>query len=703
MQTAQPARSLAAIVFTDVVGYSALSHTDDAKALRMVEEHFEMAADLAPRFGGRVIKTIGDSVHMEFASAQSATACAIAIQQGQQRRNARVSESDRFVLRIGVHLGDIEHRGGDTYGDGVNIAARLQPLAPKGGIAISEHVRGQLREELRKQFVSRGPQSLKNIGTPIEMFVIEADAIAGIAVEVPGTPRPQPEKRASKWRYAVIAIAVLSLIPLAMFGIALMPFVAGKKAAVVGEKSLAVLPFANTGGDPANEYFADGMSEELINTLGRVENLKVMGRTSSFQFKNTRDDPRTIGQKLGVGYLVDGSVRKASDRVRIGVALVRAEDGSNLWSESYDRDLKDIFGVQTEIATAVTGELQRSLGVSAKAPPLSKPGAGWPPGGNVEAYEALLQGNFHSRRATNADDLKAMEFYQRAIALDPRYALAHAQLASAGLLNIGTSSGPAAAELDGMLDRVRAAVATALQLDPELARAHLAQAQLYRFELRFEDAEREYLRAAELAPNDAGVIRELGVTQSERGHIGPALSTIDRAVELDPLSRNAHFSRGLLLDLTGRFAEAELAFRRAIEVEPQSSTTRALLAISRMHQGDTAAAIEIAREETDPFWRRWAMAMALFAHGDRKQADAELDAMIRENAQDAAFQIAEIYAVRRDPDAAFLWLDRALANKDPGVTQIHTSSLIAAYRSDPRYAAVARKSGLDPANAQPPS
>lgn len=508
----------------------------------------------------------------------------------------------------------------------------------------------------------------------------------------------EPPRRA--WLKPAAALGIVLVLMAAGFGIAHLSGTGG----MVGSRSepaLAVLPFTNSSGDPANEYFSDGLSEELINTLGRVKNLKVVGRTSSFQFRSTKDDARTIGKKLGVGYLVDGSVRKAADRVRIGVSLVHTADGTNLWSDSYDRELKDIFGVQTEIATAVSGELQRSLGISTKQASSAKPGDGWPPSGKVEAYEALLQGNFYSRRANAADEAKALEFFERAIALDPRYALAHAQLAISGMWYAGVYANPSPDERDATMTRARAAVATALQLEPDLARARFAQAQLHRIDLRLADAEREYQRAAELSPNDPAIIRELGLMQSERGHLGAALATIDRAAALDPLSRDALFSRGLMLDLTGRFDEAESALRKAIEVEPHSAATHAQLTITKVHQGDPASAVAIAREEPDPFWRQWALAMTLFAHGDRKQADAELDALIRDNADSAAFQIAEVYALRKDPDAVFRWLDHALATKDPGVNQLFTSSLIAAYRDDPRYAEVARKVGLDPADAPP--
>ncbi|HZP14155.1 MAG TPA: adenylate/guanylate cyclase domain-containing protein, partial [Nevskiaceae bacterium] len=385
MPSQQPVRRLAAIVFTDIVGYSRLVHRDDANALKLVGEHFALVRELAREHGGRVIKTIGDSVHLEFASAQAATGCAIAIQQRHAQRNARVAEGQRFDIRIGVHLGDVELRDGDTYGDGVNIAARLQPLAPVGGIAISDHVRGQLREELRHQFVARGVQELKNIDTPVEVFVIEAPAIAEIPVEAAPPPLrvSSPRRMPSTW-----VIVSLAFVGLGLF--ISRPWEHGPKAdrrvdaAASADKSIAVLPLANSTGDPANEYFSDGISEELISSLSRLSHLKVIGRTSSFQFRNTTDSSAAIGQKLGVSYLLEGSVRKSSDRVRIAIALVNSADGSNVWSDSYDREMKDIFAVQSEIAAAVATQLQVALfGNNAQA--AQAPSAATPSNQNVEA------------------------------------------------------------------------------------------------------------------------------------------------------------------------------------------------------------------------------------------------------------------------------------------------------------------------------
>jgi serine/threonine-protein kinase len=319
----------------------------------------------------------------------------------------------------------------------------------------------------------------------------------------------------------------------------------------------------------------------------------------------------------------------------------------------------------------------------------------------VDAYQAVLQGNYYARRSTKEDFAKAIEFYERAIALDPGYALAHANLAEALISYRGIYG--SIPESDSLRTRARAASATAMKLAPGLAQAHGARAlELQMLDLRLEDAEKEYRRAAELAPNDAAVMVKLGDLQLDLGRTGPALAAFERAIALDPLLLRAHFRRGYALDLLGRSDEAASALEKAIEVEPQAALQRASLAIVKIHQGDTAAAVKVAQEEPDPFWRQWALAVALFAHGDRKAADAQLEAMIRDTADIAAFQIAEVYAARQDPDTVFHWLDHALETHDPGTTQLFSSSLLARYRDDPRYAAIARKVGLDPANAPAP-
>ena len=308
------------------------------------------------------------------------------------------------------------------------------------------------------------------------------------------------------WHEVVIAAVLLALL----IGAGVFFFrQRGKSVApAVSEKSIAVLPLVNSSGDPANEYFSDGMSEEFISSLSRLPELKVIGRSSSFQFKGKTEDSKTVGEKLGVHYLLEGSVRKSADRVRIAVALVKAGDGANVWSETYDRELKDIFAVQSEIAGAVAKELKVALlGNNGQAAQLAT--AATPSNQNVEAYNALLQGNFYSNRRTAEDIRKAIGYYEEAIRLDPRYALAYAKLSIAAV-NLATSyAGLAPEEKEELIAKARASAKRALELDPNLADAHSAQGTILSdLDFNFAAAEAEYRRALELAPQHAAVIGE---------------------------------------------------------------------------------------------------------------------------------------------------------------------------------------------------
>jgi serine/threonine-protein kinase len=702
MPPAQSARSLAAIVFTDVVGYSALSHRDDANALRLVEEHFRMVRQIAPGFGGRVIKTIGDSVHLEFASAQSATACAIAIQQRHQQRNARVAEAQQFQIRIGVHLGDVERRDGDVYGDGVNVAARLQPQAPVGGIAISGDVRRQLPEELRARFAARGAQELRNIATPIEIFAIEAEAIAQVAVETPSAApvSPRPRRWPSQW--AIITVGVIGL----------MLFIAkpwrygpdGKAEeqtstaapsadAAISDKSIAVLPFADLSAAHDQEYFADGMAEELLNSLAKIKQLKVAGRTSSFSFKGKNEDLRMIAKALAVAHILEGSVRKQGNKVRITAQLIQAADGYHLWSETYDRDLKDIFAVQSEIASAVAEQLKLTLLGSEASVEQTRPDA--PPNGNVDAYQAVLQGNFHYDRQNPADLHKAIEHYDRAIALEPGYALAHAKRAKTTMYLGGYFGGFSAEELKRYNAESHASIAAALKLSPDLAEARAVHcAILAILDLDFASARPECQRAYDLAPQDPEVVLNQAYGLANRGKLDEAATLCQKTIALDPLSGRAYRLMSRLAARNGNFEEAEPLLRKAIDLQPQASQNYANLAVMSARKGRTHEAVELAKQETNAFWRTFGLALAYHANGDRAQADAALNQLIAENSMDGAYQIADVYAYRKEPDKAFEWLDKSWAVRDPGVSLILWDGFFAPYEKDPRYAAFAKKIGV---------
>ena len=450
-------------------------------------------------------------------------------------------------------------------------------------------------------------------------------------------------------------------------------------------KAIAVLPLANDTGDPANEYFSDGLSEELISALAQIKELKVIGRTSSFHFKNTNEESKVIGAALGVGYLLEGSVRKSADRARIAVNLVRVVDGVNAWSQIYDRNLPDIFAVQAEIAQSVAGALKVTLlGDGGKNPDA-------PSNQNYDTYTAYLQGRFYEQRYTAADLRKAIDYYDAAVRSDPHYGLAYAAL-SKSWWALGDITGENVAEANR---KAREAAERAVAEEPNLADGHSALGQiLVSVDRNAKAAEASYRRAAALAP--ASVEPKIGLASviADFGQIEEAVELLQEAVRLEPLTANAHFDLARLLTSLGHYDEAAKSARKAIELQPGGAGTWEMLALVEAKRGDGEAALKAAAQETDPDWRAYAMALAQQARGDKAAADAALNALIAGHSDDMSFQIATVYAFRGDADKTFEWLDRAYEKQDPGVMAIIDNPFTQDLRSDPRFAAFCKKVGL---------
>jgi serine/threonine-protein kinase len=444
------------------------------------------------------------------------------------------------------------------------------------------------------------------------------------------------------------------------------------------------------------------MSEEFISSLSRLHDLKVVGRTSSFQFKGKSDDSKTIGEKLGVYYLLEGSVRKSADRVRIAVALVKSGDGANVWSETYDRELKDIFAVQSEIAGAVAKQLKVALlGNNGQAAQLAT--AATPSNQNVEAYNALLQGNFYFNRRTAEDTRKAIGYYEEAIRLDPRYALAYAKLSLAAGSLVNNYVSIATKEGQEAIAKARASAKRALALDPNLADSHLAQGVvLMNNDFNFAEAEAEYRRALELAPQNAAVTSNLATLIAVLGRLDEAVALKQQAIALDPLRAASHVGLATNLTALGRYDEAEAAVRKAIALQPQSAQNYERLAEIQILRGNSGAAVELAKQETDPFWRTYGLALAYFANGERAEADAALKKLIDENADDSGSQIASVYALHNEPEKMFEWLEHAWTTHDAGVTELLLNPFLHDYKDDPRYIAFAQKIGVMPKTAAHP-
>jgi TolB-like protein/Tfp pilus assembly protein PilF len=464
--------------------------------------------------------------------------------------------------------------------------------------------------------------------------------------------------------------------------------VAGRRTSpAVPEKSIAVLALANESSDASQQYFSDGISEDLITALSQFPGLKVIGRTSAFQFRDSKEDSRSIGAKLGVAHLLEGSVRRAGDMVRVSAELIDTADGSTQWSERYDRPYKDLFALQDEITRAVVVALRAKLLPGEHAAAQSDR----PPGGSLEAYTALLQGRFYFSRDTEADYRKAIEFYTQAIELDPRYALAWSDLSEAwtdlgaGYLERGNEA----------YAKARAAADRALTLAPDLAAAHLARGDLLQnADFDWRGAEAEFRRAMELAPNDGEAKFYFGQQVAVFGEAEPAVELTRQALATEPLRASWYRWLALYLSALNRLDEAERAIRRAIELQPGATAYHQQLTVIEIQRGHAPAALDAAQQEPPGGWQDVALALARQIGGDRSAAEAALRMLIEKDANGYAYQIAQVYALRNDGKATFEWLDRAWSNRDPGIGYLLFDPFILRYKDDPRFAAFCRKVGL---------
>ena len=449
-------------------------------------------------------------------------------------------------------------------------------------------------------------------------------------------------------------------------------------------KSITVLPLVNESGDPKDEYFSDGLSEELIAALAQISGLKVIGRSSSFRFKDRKEEPKMIGQKLGVSTLLDGTVRKQGDRVRIVAALVNASDGIQLWTRTFDRQLKDIFAVQKEIAEAVADSLKVTLlGTDSRSGQASATD-------NAEAHNAYLQGHFHLVRRNVEDFRKAISYYDEAIQLDPNYALAYAERAEAwAFLGDFTGQRPTAypkASLDAE---------KAVAIAPTLAEARAALGWVrFLAEWRFAEGLAELKRAKELSPANPTANDLLARIIVYLGRFADAERQAREAVELDPLSTVTQNNLARVFFYAGKLDEADAAARKGAELQPTGAGSHRFQVLIAAQRGDGDTALREAQLEPDPGFRRFELAVAHYVRGDRAAADAALADLIANAQTGFAYQIAEVYALRGEKDKAFEWLQKAFDDRDAGMLGLLADPLLRGLRDDVRYKNLLAKVGL---------
>jgi adenylate cyclase len=507
-------RRLVAILAADVVGYSRLMGEDETGTLAALKVLLGGTIDPAiAEYKGRVVKLMGDGVLAEFASIVDAVECAVKLQRALAKRNANPANGKPIVFRIGVNLGDVIVDGEDIHGDGVNVAARLEGLAAPGGLCISATVFDQVKAKLDLPFEDLGPQKVKNIAEPLRAYQWQPDA-TGTAPESPPAQAP-----------------ALPDIP-----------------------SIAVMPFKNMSGDPEQDYFCDGLVEDIITTLSKLAGLRVIARNSTFAYKGQAVDIREAAEKLAVRYVLEGSVRKSGNQVRITAQLIDASDGTHLWAERYDRAMDDIFAIQDEITLVLATEMQVKLTDGEQAR------LHYTTTDNVEAWTNWVEGLSHFREAITEHNMRSARVcWERALALDPASASLHAML---GLIHCLDARFAWWDDRDTALGRARGLTDKALELEPANADAHITSSSIFLFQERFDEAVRDARRAIELAPGSAYVAELASFILAPSGFAEEAVIQSKKAIALNPNHPAVYLGNlGNAYHLSGQIEDAITAFK----------------------------------------------------------------------------------------------------------------------------------------------
>jgi TolB-like protein/Tfp pilus assembly protein PilF len=670
------------VLFIDLVGYSKLLIEEQKERLRQLTDIVLATAPVREATNEQLVRLpTGDGMALVFRnSAEEPAQCALEITQA-------LKSHPEIAVRMGIHSGpvsevtDVSGRTNIT-GGGINMAQRVMDCGDAGHILLSKHVANDLQEH--RQWSS----FLHDLG---ECEVKHGVRLGVVNLYRDGTGNPQlPKKlRASRLRqrrkrWGAIASALTLLI---IAGAVFLFFSRAKSVIAAPMRSVAVLPLVNTSGDPNNEYFSDGLSDELIAVLAKIPGLKVIGRNSSFLFKGKSGDSASIGQKLGVAQLIQGSVLRQGDRVRIIAEMISARDGQALWSETYDREVKDIFAVQSEIAEAVAAQLKIKL-LGEK--PASDSARSNP---NPAAHDAVLQSAFYLNQGNMDGYLKAINYATEATGLDPNYAEAWAQLSIAW--RAYAVSGPPD-EMQAQAEAsARAAANKAYALDPKSIDALVVMSALgVAPDLDFASAEKYARRAVELAPGDAEGLSFLSSALMAQGRLQETLPLRREISAVDPL-QSSSYNTGLIFVGLHRYAEARVLFNKFLETHPKANRVHTQLATLDVLENNPKGALEQAHLEEEGGFRDYSIALALQAGDDKSARDAALQAFIDKQGKDMPCWVAVLCAQRREPDKMFEWLEKAYGIRDAALSRLFIFPFLMDYRDDPRFATFCRKLGIE--------
>ena len=642
-------RKLVTLMLTDIVGYTAMVQRNESLTLRLLSEHNEILRRLFTEHQGQEIKCTGDGFLVEFESPVRALECALAIQAALATRFADLPGEESLRLRIGVHLGDVVHRDNDVFGDGVNVTARIEPLAEPGGVCISRQVYDQVRNRSDVRFDRIGKKPVKNVRDPIEVFQVFPPGSGSTAASPDGPDRTR----------------------------------------------IAVLPFANTSPDPGDAYFADGMTEELIYTLSKIEGLHVIAQTSVMLYKDSPKPVSQIAAELNVGSVLEGSVRKADNMVRITAQLIDAATQEHIWAERYDRQFEAVFDIQSEIAQHVAEALEVRL-VAHDQHRIAKRATE-----NLDAYTLFLRGRLFWSRRTPDSLNRAVSLFRHAIDLDPNYALAHAGLADTLLLMPGFFSSLSSALT---YPQARDAALRAIELDDTLAEPHATLGLINsHYEFDFEESERQFEQAISLRPNYVTAYHWRAILHLYARRLDEAERGYREALKLDPLSVIVNADLGQFYFYGRQFDRAAAQLRDTLDIEPRFPYARTFLAMTLVQQGEPEGALaELDRAESwTPEgipWVGWVYALAHCIVGRRGKALDLLDRLLakRRETYVAPCHLAMLYFALGRIDEGVAQLEQAYEERDVLLIYVFMDPHSGSYCAHPRIVELARKIHAEP-------
>lgn len=658
-------RKLNTILFADIVGYTSTMNSDETKAMGFLESFKSILEDEVPKFDGEIVQYFGDACLLAFDSATSGVKCAISIQKEFQKIN--------LPIRIGMHLGEVIFTDNNAFGDGVNIASRIESMGVPGCVLVSNEIRSQIKNKSEFELVSLGSFEFKNVEDAMEIYALKNDGLS-----VPEKSKIQgkfkePQNASNKLSQLNNSSTVKKLVGLGL-ALALLFFVingvTNKTSKVENDnasvlentskpedKSIAVLAFADMSPLKDQEYFSDGISEEILNLLTKIPDLKVISRTSSFSFKEQDITAQKIGESLNVKYILDGSIRKSGSTFRISTQLIETLTGVQLWSESYDRPMNDIFIIQDEIAAVISKQLKLSLlGETVTAKPV-----------NLEAYNLYLEAKLlRDLRNAESNGIAEQNMY-KAIELDSLYAPFWAlmsELIYDGGFNYSRYS------IDEAIAKGKKAALKSLELDDNYSLAYTALATFDRASWNFKSADKNLKKALLLDPDNVDVIYESASNALDLGRLNEALDFLHKAMKLDPVNDILRYTSGLYNLWIENYDVAEVEMKRYLQMNPNSGFGHNFLSQIYVAQGKNSEALKSLENDDDPYWSLYRKSIVYHAIGNKKAADEKLELFIEKYKDEGWPNIAHVHACRNEIDEAFKWLNLAFENKDPSLLEI---------------------------------